>query len=86
MVKQFLLAGLVVICTIAGAGYRSFRLFQHTVAQDDMHEREAGYDRCVQSLGADPAGIKARQDCTQFWFHTPHPLADGWKDWLGINY
>ena len=85
MAKQFLLAGLLLICTIAGASYHSFRQFQHTVAQDDIHEREAGYDRCVQQLGADPAGIKAREDCNQFWFHTPHSLANGWKDWLGIE-
>jgi hypothetical protein len=85
MAKHFLLAGLVVIFTLAGAGYHSFRLFQHTVAQNDIHEREARYERCVQPLGTDPAGIKAREDCTQFWFHTPHALANGWKDWLGIE-
>ena len=85
MVKQFLLAGLLVICTVAGAGYRSFQQFQHAVVQNDLHEREAGYDKCVQTLGADPAGIKARQNCYRFWFQTPHSLASGWKDWLGIN-
>jgi hypothetical protein len=85
MAKQILLAGLLVICTIAGAGYSSFRQFQHAVAQNDLEDRVAGYDKCVQALGADPAGIKTRQDCYQFWLHTPHSLANGWKDWLGID-
>lgn len=76
---------LLFIFIVLGAGYLAFLRFQHRVAQDDVHERVAGYDRCVDALGADPAGIKARQDCNQFWLQTPHTLANGWRNWAGID-